>query len=90
MRLEYNQNSLRGHLLQFVKSQTACKKRQAKPRDQHTALLPLYCVCRQIEDGKMIECEISGERFHDTCVSLPDYIWSDCEKSWQCPQCAKC
>ena len=46
-----------------------CRKRNpGKPRSQ--VLLNVYCKCRQIENGEMIQCDKCGEWNHENCLDV--------------------
>lgn len=50
----------------------------------------VFCVCRQGESGKMIECDFPNCEmgwYHYSCLKLPDDF--DPGEEWFCPQCEK-
>lgn len=49
---------------------------------------PLYCICREVSYGNMIECDNEDcpvEWFHYACVGLTKQP----KNGWMCPQCSK-
>ena len=49
----------------------------------------VYCLCRQPESGKMIQCDVCGELFNSECVFVPKAIWKRGNGLWQCHKCVK-
>lgn len=46
-----------------------------------------YCLCRDLEDGAMIECDLCHEWFHFSCVSHISSIGDDADAKYTCPAC---
>ena len=50
----------------------------------------LYCTCRLPEDGEepMAFCEMCRQWFHQSCMSIPDVVFSSGYKmKWICSHC---
>ena len=71
-----DQQSMRPHLLGAIDKRelqpfpTQGKRKPKKPTVQR---VPIYCVCRLIDDGsQMIECNCCGEWFHTSCIKVEE------------------
>ena len=90
----YIQNMLREHLLHGIETgvltefpQQRHKRKPVKQRGQ--VLFNVYCKCRQIENGEMIQCNNCGEWYDENCVDvLRDHdVWKKVETIWMCEAC---
>ena len=88
---KYDQQSMRPHLLGAIDKRqlqpfpTQGKRKPKKPTVQR---VPIYCVCRLIDDGsQMIECNCCGEWFHTSCIKVEEKYVTDNELVWTCRKC---
>ena len=89
--ITYHQPSLRGHLMKCLERQTitafsGVKKKATSLR--YSKHFQVYCCCRQPEsDERMVECQGCHEWYHDTCVPIPEIIFTNQTVEWFCPSC---
>ena len=57
-----------------------CKRKPGKSRGQ--VLFNVYCKCRQIENGEMIQSNNCGEWYHESCVDVSSD--QKVETIWMC------
>ena len=76
------------HPLQCIQNQHftpfPCTVINKRPQAGHQQVVPLFCQCRQLEGGKMAQCDGCKEWYHDECANFPDDIES---VAWFCPSC---
>ena len=88
----YTQKSMRTHLLDCLvnRKMSTFPGRARAPRMNELSVVHVYlvCKCRLPEEGKMAQCDLCNERFHQTCESIPDGVWMDKDK-WLCTACSK-
>ena len=64
------------------------KKLKRKWRNGKVTHIQIYCKCRGIEEGPMIECEECKEWFHQDCCDVPQAFFSKSEDlQWTCMDC---
>ena len=89
----YEQSSLRNHLFSGIMQQKLLpfpKKRKRKPRQPIDQRIPVFCVCRLIDDGrKMIQCAHCREWFHVSCVQVETKYIENVDLDWNCNACQK-
>lgn len=89
--VNYISHKLREHLYHCLEKRTMLPfpqcERQRMARIQNKDSFSIYCVCRQPEFGKMIECEACREWFHKGCVPTPKSAWEGIAK-WFCSNCS--
>ena len=78
---------IREHLLHSIETgvltefpQQRCKRKPGKLRGQ--VLFNVYCKCRQIENGEMIQSNNCGEWYHESCVDVSSD--QKVETIWMC------
>ena len=87
----YMQSDLRGCLKDsmeagVMKSFTA-KQTRRKYR-YHTVLhIDIYCKCRGIEEGLMIQCERCNRWYHKECCHADDSYFAVEDLKWTCNSC---
>ena len=68
----------------------AFKARQVtrKWRYCNTVAIEVYCDCRGIEEGDMIECNKCKEWYHKECCKVaPKYFIESEDTEWSCMSC---
>ena len=93
---EVVQEQMREHLVSCFEK---CKMsafpkvpRQAMERRKqvvHSVSVDIYCVCRHVEVGKMVMCDVCHEWYHRHCISIPPEVFQRNSPPWECPRC-KC
>ena len=86
----YHQTLLRRHLINLlVKGEISPfpGKPQKPSRLRHKAEVCVYCICRQPEDGKMVQSGSYKEWFHDDCEVVPKKVWTKKNVEWFCGTC---
>ena len=89
----YEQSSLRNHLFSGIMQQKLLpfpNKRKRKPRQPIDQWIPVFRVCRLIDDGrKMIQCAHCREWFHVSCVQVETKYIKNVGLDWNCNACQK-
>ena len=88
----YNQGCLRQELIASIETGVmkpfSSRNQKRKWRAGKITHVPVYCKCREVEEGLMIECEGCSEWFHQKCCSVPDEYFSKTEDlQWTCMEC---
>ena len=77
--ITFSKTDMRKHLLQcFTRNEmqpSPGEKVTRKKRVMETVMLEIFCTCRSIEDGNMVECEDCKEWFHQGCLTAPQSVW---------------
>ncbi len=90
----YFQGTFRKHLLKCFeeKKLSLFPSRRKVPKgslDERVVTVPLFCVCRLPEEGKMVACDACGEWFHKDCVTTTPAVWRKKNAiPWLCNICA--
>ena len=58
------------------------------PQQHTTETISIYCICRLIAEGTMIQCFSCKEWFHKSCVSVPSKFIHNKKLVWNCQSCA--
>lgn len=87
--LKYNQEFFRTHLFECIQKKFItpfpCEMLTKKRQPQNIVqVVPLHCVCRQPEEGRMAQCDMCGRWYHEECVKLPDNVENI---EWFCARC---
>ncbi|KAI1758869.1 PLU-1-like protein [Hypoxylon sp. FL1150] len=69
-------------------SRAASEERETKPSRtwDDAALVEVFCICRRIEAGMMIECELCHEWYHGKCLKIARGKVKEDDK-YTCPIC---
>ena len=87
----YDQAAMRNHLVKCIEKgrvspfpSSTCRK----PGKSYTTTVPVYCVCRMIDDGtKMIECAKCKEWYHLACIEVEKKFLVNKKLDWFCHSC---
>ena len=89
----YNQSLLRTHYINCLTNGvvTPFPGESKKPsRTRRQIEVEVFCKCRQPEDGRMVQCRMCQEWFHEDCTRIPRIVWKDKTISWYCCSCRSC
>ena len=85
---DFDQGSLRRHLIESIEEGLMkpfkSSEKFKKWRYSKTTSVPIYCTCRGIEEGRMIECEHCKMWYHKECCNVPSKYFMDSGISWIC------
>ncbi len=91
---EVIQERMRDHLVSCLErgDMSSFPKVPRKSMDRRTRIInsvsvEIFCVCRGVEEGKMVMCDVCEEWFHSHCVSIPPKVFRNYSPSWTCPTC---
>jgi hypothetical protein len=62
------------------------KRRKKKQKQARTVVPDVYCICRGVEEGLMIQCDGCDEWFHGICISVTQEE-ADAMESYICALC---
>lgn len=74
----------RGHMELFPKARGS--RQSHKPSKMQ--LIQVYCICRSVDEGTMIQCTTCNEWYHTKCISVPRRYVTNKELDWNCQQCS--
>lgn len=65
------------------------KKRKIKNKDKRrNEAVAVFCKCRLLESAKMVCCDTCNKWYHDTCVVVPEQVWTmNSSVLWTCDAC---
>ena len=88
------QERMREHLVScFEKSRmSSFPKVPRRAMDQRKRIVNsvsvgIYCVCRHVEEGQMVMCEVCHEWYHQHCISIPPEVFKRNSPPWECHKC---
>ena len=92
--LNYTQHKLHDHLVSCLENISitrfpTTRRRKHKHKNTISFKIPVYCICRQPDSGKMVECGQCKEWYHDDCIAVPKDVWKKRLYSWICDKCHK-
>ena len=92
--ITYTQGDLRNHLITCLTSRVISdflqtKRKRYSVRKRSVVKYGVYCICRQLESGQMLQCCTCFEWFHDECVTVPEEVWKDKKIKWICNKCSE-
>ncbi len=58
------------------------KKVKRRWRNSKATHIQIYCKCRGIEEGPIVECEECKEWFHKECLDVAQVLFSKSEDLW--------
>ena len=91
-KITYVQHALRSHLTSclearrmnpFPKLVRSCRKINPIQEEE---IVPVHCLCRLPESGKMVVCVGCRERYHQACVDVQKTLRK--KTPWYCRKCA--
>ena len=86
--VRYDQDSMRKHLVDsfekgYLDIFPTKPMRKVKATTRHMETIPVYCVCRLLDDGsEMIQCVKCKEWFHTRCVRVPKAVLNSDKELW--------
>ena len=89
--INFVQERMRAHLLSCLEcgyvTQFPGIQRIPTKKKFRSYRIPVYCVCRLIEEDTMIQCNTCSEWFHVTCINVPQKYIKNKHLVWNCPNC---
>ena len=86
--VSYEQCLLRSHLYDCIQKKNMtpfpCSWNLQKTEKGPQEIIRIYCICRQPEDGKMIQCDNCQKWYHEECIQVPKNIE---HVDWLCSLC---
>ena len=93
---EVVQERMREHLVScFEKGKISAfakvprKAMERRRRIVNSVSVGIYCVCRNVDVGEMVMCDVCCEWYHRRCISIPPEVFEKNSPPWECPKC-KC
>ena len=87
----FDQGTMRENLVKGIDSGVleAFKARNVtrKWRYCNTVTESVYCLCRGLEEGDMIQCSQCNEWFHKECCNVDTKYFSNASIEWTCTSC---
>ena len=87
----FDQEKMRHHVVNCFEIGHTCHCSQlmvTETRSNTPQKPSIYCICRLIAEGTMIQCFSSKERFHKSCLSVPSKVIHNKKLVWNCQSCA--
>ena len=93
--IQYNQKQLREHVVSCFEAKVITpfpaksRRRCNRARAEKEYAIPVYCSCRLPESGRMVQCVICHEWYHEECESISSEVWINKKYKWTCTTCLK-
>ena len=91
--INFIQHQLRIHLKDCLQQRIITDfpqtlRKRARAKTERSELFNIYCLCRQPEQGGMIQCNSCYEWFHDICIKTDSCVWKNKDTVWFCHNCS--